>query len=365
MVCLLNIKNKSIVSFLIALIIVFFLNFNAFSDEVIDEIGLKFSKSVVKKIKKLQEDTKIAVVFLQDYTNSETVNTRLGIELTKSIVEYLKIELEKDKSSIKILFNDNIDNILYDKMQDLFFMPSDENEAEYWKKFLENQTPNYYLTANYQFLDNSIKIRNIKLLQSVFEGNDEIVFDQIEIDLEPDDLDLLLDYNKNTLDLSDIYLSLINWESDNVFLVTDVTNDKKEIVSSKILFAENKYKLQVNLTEDLYVYCFYYEQEEESNEIYMIYPFRNNQENILKAGTHFIPEGFYLQPSLPGNNQIYIKILVSREKIPITIESDMTEKGGTAPILSEENCKLFINDINRRKISDFGTKDYTFFIKVE
>ncbi len=355
---LLNIKYK------IFLLSIFFLFTNVIkADDAIDNISKHIAKEIFKKMKKMDNQTKIAVAFFQDYSNNDTINSLLGIEITKSVVEQLKIEIEKSNTDIKILFNDKLDNILYDKMQELFFTPTDKNQTQYWKTFLDNQTPDYYLSANYQILDKTIKFRNIKLMQDIYVGNKEITFEQIELPLSDEDIKLLNDYNKNVINLSDIYISLINWESDNIFFATNVINEKKEKIETEILYIGDKYKIELNLTENLYVYCFYYERTIENKKIYVIYPFRNNQDNLLKTGTNFIPQGFYFQPSLPANNQIHIKILVSKEKIPINIVTEITESGGAAPILTEDECKTFLGELNRKKISILGTKDFTFFVK--
>jgi hypothetical protein len=73
--------------------------------------------------------------------------------------------------------------------------------------------------------------------------------------------------------------------------------------------------------------------------MYMVYPFENGQKNFMKKGSIMLPDDENVfAPSEPAANQVFIKLIASKKKLPLKIT--ISPEG--YKYLAPEDCAKFV-----------------------
>jgi len=340
---------------ILLIILNFFLFFNSFGQQILESSAVLMSKNVSKVIKKLPEGSKISMVFFNREDNfSDTVKTYLGIQLTKNFVHALKSEPLFVKQKYNLLFPEGIDNKLYESMQDIFVMPDNVNTVDFWNDFLKNQTPDFYITGKYKIIGDyeSISIVRMEIVPNVYgkyKDLSAVGIANITIKISKQaDAKILKDLDLPINNLSVEYMKLIDFHGNGRSLSFDVINSEtNKKVSNKIII-EKDYEVSIKLETPSYIYAFFYDPADKSYPyISMLFPYQNDQNKIFSAGKYNIPPDASFSPSPPATSQIYIKIIVSEEQIPISFSSQEDSEGYLTSYLNNKNCSDFIKELSK------------------
>jgi len=342
----------------IIFIVLFFsmiLNYSiAGSQVVIDDLAKTMAKNVVKKMKKMPEGSKIAITFfLYEDDFSDTIKTYLSIKLSKSFAQEIRLQVQSSKLTHKILFPNELDNELYESMQSIYTIPDNVDEAEYWKTFLDNQTPDYYLVGKYQIIGDyeSVQLKNVQLIPSPYGKylNEQplAVTNAIQLIKTDEDKESLKKINQSLSTLSQTYQNLIDFTgSADLFSFKLLDENSKTVSNSKITVNE-EYQISVTLKEDAYMYAFFYDPMDKSFQyISMIFPYQNGQDTYFKAGTHSVPPGNYFTADPPAEGQVFIKLIASKSKLALTSIDEVDSEGYIISKLNDKNCTDFITKMN-------------------
>jgi hypothetical protein len=332
------------------------------SQDVIDVLAESMAKNVVKKMKKMPDDTKIAIsFFLYEDEYTDTIKTYLSIKLSKSFAQYIRLQIQNNKLDQKILFPSELDNELYESMQGIYTIPDDVDEAEYWKEFLDNQTPDYYLVGKYSIVGDyeSIQLKSVQLVPSPYgkyvKEQALAITNVVAKVKKQSDKTSLLKLNQSLNILSQTYTNLVNWEGDGDFMTLKLIDNNSRTVDNYELIVGEEYQISITLKEDAYVYAFYYDpQDKDFPFISMLYPFQKSQDTFLKAGLHSIPPGHTFMPDPPAEGQVFIKIFASKEKLPITFIEETDSEGYIISKFNDKNCTDFqtkLNSVSSEKIA--------------
>lgn len=359
---------KKIFSFLVFCIMIFSFT-NSQSQAVIDALAKNMAKNVVKEMKNLPEDAKVAIAFFSyDNTFTDTIKTYLSKSLTTTFVQELKINMDKKNFKQKILFPDNnFNNNLFEAQQNyIFTVPDNADKAKYWQEFNDNQIPDYFIVGTYQFGSNysTITIKNVQLKPSPFSKyskNKEISVPNLTVKIKkPADKTSLAEINQPISILSPTYTNLIEWSGEADFLSLKLIDSNSLTVSNSELVVGDEYQISITLKEDANIYAFFFDPADKNFPyISMLYPFQKNQDTFLKAGTHSIPPGHTFIPDPPAEGQVFIKIIASKEKLPITFTEETDSEGYIVSKFNDKNCTDFLAKLNAASKDKISSRQIT------
>jgi hypothetical protein len=147
--------------------------------------------------------------------------------------------------------------------------------------------------------------------------------------------------------IDDNYARLIRLASRSEFAAVSIIEEKTDnpIKLDEPLHVGKGYQLKINLQQDAYVYAFYYESHDlTGNKMYMVYPFEDGQKNFLKKGTHLLPDNENVfSPSPPTANQVFIKVIASKRKLPMKVTASPEGYRFLAPF----DCLKFVSAMEK------------------
>ena len=164
----------------ITLIIIFqFLVLSVFSQKgetIIQRAAENLAKETVKIMQKnkVPEDVKIAVMnFPQKTKYSDTLITRLGIDFTNAYIQKLQEEIQKKKLGYTLLTSNKDAE---EQMKIYFSNQKTQDPKEFFKQFIENKTPDFYIVGNYSIDDDFkfFKTLNVKIKPNNFDFKSEL-----------------------------------------------------------------------------------------------------------------------------------------------------------------------------------------------
>jgi len=341
-------------------LIIFTLTSSFFAQTVVDDVTLLLAKGVAKKMKKLPTDAKIKLSFIT-YDNGliDTTNTYLGIKLTKTFAKNMRLSLANNKSEIKILFPEEIDKTLYEKYI------YDEKDDKYWENYNNNVTPNYYLSAKYKLSDDfkTIQITNIQILpipNGKYATNQPIALENCIYNITKEiDIKELQTLNEAVNKLNQSYQNLVDWQGTANFISLQLINSNAKTVDNSEIVVGKEYQISANLTEDAYIYAFFYDPMDKSFPyISMLYPYQNGQSTYSNKGNIIIPPGSSFIPD-PPDGQVFIKIIATKEKLPITFAEEVDSEGYILAKFDDKNCTAFLEKLNKLDKSKVSTRQMT------
>ncbi len=150
--------NKKLTLLLIVIIITYTHAIAYTQNNEIEKAIAKLAHEITKSLRKnnIPDDAKIAITF---FLRDDGVRTPLGIQLSNKLFFQLILAQQKGKISQKILFPENVDKRLDEIMYKYFIVPQGVDESEYWKTFLNNKTPDFYVTGKYKLNSSCTKIQ--------------------------------------------------------------------------------------------------------------------------------------------------------------------------------------------------------------
>ncbi len=329
----------------------------------INETANTLSKNTMKKLKNLPDNAKLTLTFfLQDIGFADTIKTHLGIRLTKHFAHSLRKKINKSKNKVIILFPEELDATLNESMQPIFTVPDDKNEAEYWKEFNNNQTADYFFVAKYSLSADgkTLKIINPQIVPNPlgkYAKENAISIDNVTSNItEEQEIDELTKINIAVNNLPASYNQLIEWNGEKNNFTIKILNELGKEIDNLEIFINKEYQISLSLTEDAYLYCFYYDAMDPNFPyISMLYPYQNKQDTFFKKGKITIPPGATFVPDAPCG-QIFIKIFAVNQKIDITFEQETDADGYVITKFNDKNCKDFLTKLNKLDKTEIGTK---------
>jgi len=365
--------TKKIILFVLIINISYF----AFSQKILDQLTVKTASNIVNAIEKLPDSSKVTMTFFACDDDDEVKNnatTRLGIKFTKYLAKEIRIEIQKRKLSHRLLFPEEIDDKLYEKMKAGFKKPDDISSGDFWANFLENQKADFYISGKYR-IDGDYEKINIVGTQ-IFPNNlgdypksqvipvEKNVSKKIR---DEQDKKYLKNLDEPLLELNSAYEELVNWTGNGLdFTLEHLDADGNKLTGYNLIIGKD-YNISINLQRSAYVYAFFFDPTDTKKPyMYMLYPYDTNMDNFLSEGSHSLPPGYTYTPEPPGNDeQVYFQIFVSEVKIPIRFTYEEDENGYITAIFYEADCEDFLNKINKMDKTKISTKQLTFTRSLE
>ncbi len=141
---------------------------------------------------------------------------------------------------------------------------------------------------------------------------------------------------------------LLSATTDNNFVSAQIVNypDGRAIGNNCVRIGEY-YRLRIELSEDLYLYCFSY--DEERNIVYLLYPLSSSDEEIVKKGTFSIPSGEKVIEAIPPAGRNFVKVFATRKPISVSIPQSEDRRMTPAEI------KGFVKEIKNLSPQDWSS----------
>lgn len=343
----------------------------AFAQKCLTTIAQKQAAEIHKTIKKNSSrfnNKKIAVLLIMQKDNySDTLKTFMGIRLSEKIASYLAKEAKNNNYSI--LFPESTANLKVKQMAALYFrLPDNDADAvSYREQYLNNQKPDYFITASFRINFNTpqIAICDVNIHKDPMDGEEFTlpVLPDTYLKLKPEEMDeikpLLLPIDK----LNDAYYTLLAMQaSSNLFSFALVHLDSQKPVNDNTLKIGNKFCIRTQSTQQLYYYVFWYDDNEKPKpNLYIFEPLKTGQPAARPAGAHIFPYNSYFAPD-PPPGKVFIHIVATTAPVPVTLFKNKLPQGGVNYFLSQTDCKAFIEQLQLLKQNNiaFDTKQLLF-----
>jgi hypothetical protein len=348
----------------ISIVLFFVFSIAAIAQDItLSKVADKVASEICKKkcLDLIGKKQKIAICL---FLEKDTIKTPLGIELSEKIVHPLNLML--NKTDYEILFPDNIEGKFLQSSMYKYFTPpnSDAEESEYWKKYLDNKKPDYWLTGNYIISDDgkSIIIKNVYFKYNSYEIGENkkqsIAVDaDFTIPISPEEQTSIAELNQPISNSSDTYFKLINIEGEgNLFSMEVVDKNQKIIDEKDPLIIGKDYQLKITLKEKAFIYAFYYDAKDKDHNFFdVIYPFDKTKICAVDTGIYYLPNNALITID-PPVGQAYIQIIATKKLVPIDFDQFTGSDGYSYSYFKEANCKRFLEQLAKLSPKDFDKK---------
>lgn len=342
-----------------------------FSQEVVEKIAKKAAKEIIKEISELPDTSKISIIFFKkDDQMAGNPATHLGVIFTKYLAKELKNEISDKKLNNKFLFPEGADKMLHEKMKEGFNKPDNVQSKDFWKDFLENNTPDFFITGNYRINGDyeEFDISFCEIQPDVYGYyKDELprVVNKIKsfkIRNEVD-RDIIRKLDMPLANINDSYtylMSLVGSDVDFDMFLTD--QDENKINSPNIIVGKD-YNISIDLQKGGYVYAFFFDPSDQKNPyMYMLYPYDKSESNYMEKGKHTLPPGYTFTPEPPGDGeQVYIQVVVTQKKLDIDFSYKEDEAGNITVVFYPEQSKVFAEKLKKLDKSKISTNKLAFY----
>ena len=331
-------------------------------------IGRSFEKEIRRA--KVPLGCKIYTIpFRCEKSGVDTFKTPLGMKLAAELSFAFKRRAQGRKMrkyNLEVVSPDNENKQLFELMARHMLPPATmSEESDMWKNAAQSQRPDYYLVGKYEIIGDytGVRVSNVELIKDVI--NPKLAAYSAKITLSDADFEFQDENEKAAFrkmdgsvgSLDDRYARLVRQASRGQFATVQVVNEKTDqtIGLDTPLKLSNGYQLKVNLLQDAYVYAFYYESNDATgNKMYMIYPFEDGMVNTMKKGVFTLPDDENVfSPSAPVANQVFIKLIASKKKLPLHITT--TSEGYR--YLSPEDCAQFVGALEKMPAADVDSNN--------
>ena len=136
----------------------------------------------------ISKQSKVVVLNLMNVKDkNDSLRTPLGVHLSKNITHELLQTISKKSLPYLVL----VPNIEAERMMSSFFiMPDSVDESDFWNKYLNNQKPDYYLSASYVIADDysAISIVNCQLIPDRYNISNRVIpVKNVSVELQNDE----------------------------------------------------------------------------------------------------------------------------------------------------------------------------------
>ena len=136
----------------------------------------------------ISKQSKVVVLNLMNVKDkNDSLRTPLGVHLSKNITHELLQTISKKSLPYLVL----VPNIEAERMMSSFFiMPDSVDESDFWNKYLNNQKPDYYLSASYVIADDysAISIVNCQLIPDRYNISNRVIpVKKVSVELQNDE----------------------------------------------------------------------------------------------------------------------------------------------------------------------------------
>ena len=347
--------------------------------QALEVLKYYIGRSFVKELKKskIPPNCKIyALPFRCERDGIDTFATPLGMKISAELSFAFNRRIQKEKrlrnQNTTVISPDNTNKQLFELMAQNLTPPSTmSEESEFWKNVSNSQRPDYYLVGKYEIQGDfsSVRVSKVELIKDKLNPKLEAFADKITLrDLSftfesEEDKAYFRKLDTRVGEIEQAYARLVRLSSKGQFAQADIIEEKTDlpIPLNDPLHLGKGYQLKVDLKQEGYLYAFYYESADlTGNKMYMIYPVENGQKNFHKKGTLILPdEESVFSPSEPPANQVFIKLIASKSKLPLQIS---TSPEGYK-FLKAEDCLRFVSAME--KLPSAGIDSNNFIRSVE
>jgi len=329
---------------------------------VMDVITWTIGRSFRKEIRnaKVPLGAKIyALPFRCERAGIDTFKTPLGMKISAELsfrFKRLAQERRLKKYNLNIVSPDNENKQLFELMAKNVMPPENmKEESEFWKNVSQGQKPDYFMVGKYEIIGDykSVRVSQVELIKDALNPKLKGFSDKITlVDSDFEFQDETEKQSFKTMDgnigvIDDSYARLVRLASKGQFASVNIVDEKTDmpINLNSDLKTGKGYQLKVDLNQDAYLYAFYYESSDlTGNKMYMVFPFENGQKNLVKKGTAILPDDENVfSPSEPAANQVFIKLIASKRKLPLKIT--ISPEG--YKYLSPQDCLKFVSAMEK------------------
>lgn len=330
----------------------------AVMDVIAWSVGRSFRKEVNKA--KIPVGAKLyALPFRCERAGVDTFKTPLGMKISAEIsfrFKRLAQERKLRKLNLNIVSPDDENKQLFELMARNVTPPATmAEESEFWKTVAQGQRPDYYIVGKYEIIGDykGVRVSNVELIKDALNPKLANFSNKITLsdaDFEFQDENERQSFKKmdgNVGVINNQYARLVGLTSKGKFASVEIVDEKTDqsIPLETCLATGKGYQLKVDLLQDAYIYAFYYESSDlTGNKMYMVFPFENGQKNQMTKGSFMLPDDENVfSPSEPAANQVFIKLIASRKKLPVKIT--ISPEGYR--YLSPEDCARFVSAMEK------------------
>ncbi len=355
--------------YILTIITIFLFSNFVFSQQILEQVAKKTASNIADAIKLLPKDSKVSLTFFVREDLYDDKTTYLGIKFTNYLAQEVRKEIQKRKYSHKLLFPEEVDAMLYEKMKAGFKKPDNISSKDFWAEFLNNNTADFFISGKYKIKSDYsvLSIEQTKIIPNQFGGYPKESIKAVKGKNSKKiknntDKEYLKKIDVELREINDFYTQLFAWQgkwTDFNIELLDAGGNKLE---KNNLIIGKEYNIAIELQEDAYVYAFFFDPSDTENPlIYMLFPYAENQNTFLSKGEHSIPPGYTFTPEPPGDEeQVFFQIFVSKTKIPIKFTNKEDDEGYIQAVFSETDCELFLKQLNKMDKSKIYTKQVVY-----
>jgi hypothetical protein len=329
---------------------------------VMDVITWTVGRSFRKEIRnaKVPLGAKIyALPFRCERAGVDTFKTPLGMKISAELsfkFKRLAQERKLKKYNLNVISPDNENKQLFELMAKNVMPPENmAAESEFWKNVAQGQRPDYYMVGKYEIIGDykAVRVSQVELIKDALnpklkDFTDKITLTDADFEFQDEtEKEAFKKMDGNVGVIDDNYARLVRLASKGQFATANIVDEKTDLPISldTDLKIGKGYQLKVDLNQDAYLYAFYYESNDlTGNKMYMVYPFENGQKNFMKKGSIMLPDDENVfAPSEPAANQVFIKLIASKKKLPLKI----TVSPEGYKYLAPEDCSKFVGAMEK------------------
>jgi hypothetical protein len=341
------------------------------ANDAIQRLANELADNAAKEVKRLPKNSKIAIcLFLGSDSKSDTLKTRLGIKLSQATYHALAKKL--NKKEYEVIFPDGFDSRFVADASSHFFTPpaTAVEEDKFWKGYLDKQRPDYFFTAQYNFVHgNSLSIANAFLHVNSYGGNTKnYAVGSCNATISTTESTELFALNKPLALLADPIIQLMDYKGNAKlfnYLVRQVGGSQvKDGGSLKI---DKEYELEVELLQPAYLYALYYPNTDKEHPYFdIIYPDPDKNGKVpapvkLAATKHLLPKNYTLYIDPPVGTA-YLKIIATTKPLQIDYEVKKVD-GFFETAFKSKNANAFLKMLQALELEELDTKEI--LLKVE
>ena len=330
----------------------------AVMDVITWSVGRSFKKEISRA--KVPVGAKIyALPFRCERAGIDTFKTPLGMKISAELsfkFKRLAQERKLKKYNLNVISPDNENKQLFELMAKNVLPPENmAEESEFWKNVAQGQRPEYYMVGKYEIIGDykSVRVSQVELIKDALnpklkDYTDKITLTDADFEFQDEtEKEAFKKMDGNVGVIDDNYARLVRLASKGQFATASIVDEKTDLPIALItdLKVGKGYQLKVELNQDAYIYAFYYESNDlTGNKMYMVFPFENGQKNLMKKGNIVLPDDENVfSPSEPAANQVFIKLIASKKKLPLKI----TVSPEGYKYLAPKDCANFVGAMEK------------------
>ena len=299
-----------------------------------DDLATDFRKKANKS--NLPKGCKIFVMpFRTGKEGLDTLRTRLGLKMAAAFSHRIGQMSNKGELACKpVILSPQEEGKDLQEAQLRFLNPPSTmaEESEFYKKLFLSQKPDFYFTATFETDADFGNLRLVKarLEKDKFnpgiEKHENIYLDEQQAEIREAWKEDLRRWNTPVNPPADAYLKLIQFQTPAMEDIAKISliNAKTDVPlrPGEKLKIGMHYQLRVQLSEDAFLYAFYYESQDPLHKLYMLGPLDEKSNRLARAGTVLLPaERNVFEPSPPADRQAIVKLIASRQRLPISVST--------------------------------------------